>query len=274
MKIGLLTPSYNQGSYIGATIESVLSQTRSVDYYQIRDSCSTDQTPQVISSFAEKSAIVRLFVKKDKGQADALNQGFAAFPSDIEIMGYINSDDLLVPDALECVLKIFEENPDVSIVSGERWLMGPRSRKMIRTPIVKMEGEDAYSGISLFQEGTFWRRSLYEKAGNKIDDSLRFAMDYDLFLRMMNVGWNIRYVDRPLGVFRIHPSSKTRSQLNDVGLREINKLRVRYGRAPLDLAAWTDLTREVRQRHYGPLKLFIYRVKVSLFNRFLVRFFA
>jgi len=274
MKIGLLTPSYNQGNYIGATIKSVLAQTRLPDYYEIRDSCSTDQTSQVVSDFVKKNEIVRFVIKKDKGQSDALNQGFAAFPADIEIMGYINSDDLLVPDALECVLKIFEENPDVSIVSGERWLMGPRSRKMIRTPVVKMDGEDAYSGISLFQEATFWRRSLYVKAGNKVDDSLRFALDYDLFLRMMNAGWNIRYLNRPLGIFRIHPRSKTRSQIDDIGLREINQLRLRYGRPPLDLAAWTSLTCEVRRRHYGSFRLFIYRAKVILFNRFLVRFCA
>jgi glycosyltransferase involved in cell wall biosynthesis len=269
MKISLITPSYNQGEYIEKTLSSVLSQSRSVDYYEIRDSCSEDATKDVLGKYREDSRVT-IIVEKDRGQADALNRGFANLPEDIDVMGYLNSDDVLLPGAIEAVMAEFERDPDLDVVSGGRFVATPDLRVKVRVPVLPMRGEGAFAGISVFQEATFWRRRLYERVGGHVDTSLRFAMDYELFLRMFDAKWNIRYLDRPLAIFRIHPKSKTSSQINDLGLKEINVLRGRYGRPPLSGAEWAGLTRSVRRQEYGLLRHLAVRFTTGAFNRFVM----
>ncbi|MBO9600748.1 MAG: hypothetical protein J7559_23360, partial [Cohnella sp.] len=81
------------------------------------------------------------------------------------------------------------------------------------------------------QETTFWRRRMFEKAGN-VDPSFRFAMDYDLFVRYMTVG-KFRRVNRFLAAFRVHDAAKTSTQVHTVGKEEVEQIRKKYGlRAP------------------------------------------
>lgn len=214
--------------------------------------------------------VTRVIVERDNGQADAINQGFRELPSDIDIMGYINSDDVLLPDAIKAVMTEFKRDPDLDVVSGGRFVATPDSRVRVKVPALPMRGEGAFAGISVFQEATFWRRRLYERVGGYVDTSLRFAMDYELFLRMFNAKWNIRYLDRPLAIFRIHPKSKTSSQINDQGLKEINVLRSRYGRPSLSQVEWMELTRSVRRREYGFLRHLAVRFTTGAFNRFVM----
>jgi glycosyltransferase involved in cell wall biosynthesis/SAM-dependent methyltransferase len=221
-KISIVTPSYNQGKFIERTVRSVLLQRYPNLEYILMDGGSTDDTVDRLAPYLEQFSY---FVSKpDGGQADAIATGFAR--SSGEIMAYLNSDDLLSPDALHFVARFFRENPKVDWIYSHRcivddedvvtwyWILPPHlSFLMKRWDYIP-------------QETCFWRRSLFEKTGN-IDRSYRFAMDYDLFVRFMNQGRGLR-LNRFLGAFRDHSTSKTKQLLATIGAQEMLRVRRKF----------------------------------------------
>jgi glycosyltransferase involved in cell wall biosynthesis/SAM-dependent methyltransferase len=221
-KISIVTPSYNQGKFIERTVRSVLLQRYPNLEYILMDGGSTDDTVDRLAPYA---GLFSYFVSEpDKGQADAIATGFAR--SSGEIMAYLNSDDLLAPDALHFVARFFKENPNVDWIYSHRctvddddrviwyWILPPHIDFLMRR----------WDYIP--QETCFWRRRLFEKTGN-IDRSYKFAMDYDLFVRFMNQGRG-RRVNRFLGAFRDHSTSKTKQLLATTGAREMLRVRRKF----------------------------------------------
>jgi glycosyltransferase involved in cell wall biosynthesis/SAM-dependent methyltransferase len=221
-KISIVTPSYNQGKYIVRTVRSVLLQRYPDLEYIVMDGGSTDDTLERLSPYLDQFSY---FVSEpDNGQADAIANGFAR--SSGEIMAYLNSDDLLAPDALHFVAKFFRDHPTIDWIYSHRctvddddrviwyWILPPHRNFLMRR----------WDYIP--QETCFWRRSLFEKVGN-IDRSYKFAMDYDLFVRFMNIGRG-RRLNRFLGAFRDHNSSKTKQLLQTVGAREMLRVRRKF----------------------------------------------
>jgi glycosyltransferase involved in cell wall biosynthesis len=111
--ISLVTPSLNQGRFIRATIESVLSQEYPALEYFVQDGGSTDGTLDLLAAYAGRVPFVS---EPDRGQADAINRGLRR--SHGEVVGYLNSDDLLRPGALRAVGEAFAARPDVVFVWG------------------------------------------------------------------------------------------------------------------------------------------------------------
>jgi glycosyltransferase involved in cell wall biosynthesis/SAM-dependent methyltransferase len=221
-KISIVTPSYNQGEFIERTVRSVLLQRYPDLEYIVMDGGSTDETLERLRPYQDKFSY---FVsERDGGQADAIAKGFAR--SSGEIMAYLNSDDLLAPDTLHFVARFFQENPTVDWIYSHRctvddhdrviwyWILPPHLNFLMRR----------WDYIP--QETCFWRRSLFEKTGN-IDRSYKFAMDYDLFVRFMNTGRG-RRLNRFLGAFRDHNTSKTKQLLATVGAREMLRVRRKF----------------------------------------------
>src|ERR1700751_5822757 len=100
--IALVTPSYNQGRFVRATIDSVLAQSYPDLGYLVMDGGSSDDTPRHLAAYGVR---VAWRSERDRGQADAINKGFAAIGG--EIMGWLNSDDLLLPGTLAYVGRFF-----------------------------------------------------------------------------------------------------------------------------------------------------------------------
>jgi glycosyltransferase involved in cell wall biosynthesis len=221
-KISIVTPSYNQGKFIERTVRSVFLQRYPNLEYILMDGGSTDDTVERLGPYRGQFSY---FVSEpDKGQADAIATGFAR--SSGEIMAYLNSDDLLAPDALHFVARFFRDNPNIDWIYSHRcilddedlvtsyWILPPHLSFLMRR----------WDYIP--QETCFWRRSLFEKTGN-IDRSYRFAMDYDLFVRFMNQGRGLR-LNRFLGAFRDHSTSKTSQLLATIGAREMLRVRRKF----------------------------------------------
>ncbi|HYD34412.1 MAG TPA: glycosyltransferase family 2 protein, partial [Methylophilaceae bacterium] len=121
LKISIVTCSYQQGRYLDATMRSVLEQENAEVEYIVMDGGSTDNSVEVIRRYEDQ---LRFWVsEKDKGQTDALIKGFNRATGDI--MGWLCSDDLLLPGALELVSRYFEEHPEVDAVYGDSlWIDG------------------------------------------------------------------------------------------------------------------------------------------------------
>lgn len=228
-KVSLVTPSFRQAAFIERTIHSVLDQNYPNLEYYVQDGGSEDGTRAIIERHADRMAGWES--RPDEGQSQAINLGFARTSG--EIMAWLNSDDILLPGALHCVVDFFNRNPDVDVIYGHRLLIDENDR-LIGRWILPAHSNGILSWADFVpQETLFWRRSLWDKVGGRIDESFRFAMDWDLLLRFREAGARFARIPRFLGGFRIHPHQKTSASISEVGYKEMDRLRERsLGRVP------------------------------------------
>jgi glycosyltransferase involved in cell wall biosynthesis len=217
----IVTPSFNQGRFLSATIESVLSQNYPALSYHVQDGGSVDDTRAVLESHGESISWQSI---EDRGQSHAINLGFSAVSGDI--MAYLNSDDILLPGALAYVAKYFEDNPDIDVVYSHRVLMNAAGLEIGRA-ILPWHDTRAIKWFDFVpQETMFWRRRVWTAVGG-VDESFQYAMDWDFILRAQEAGFRFARLPRFLGCFRIHDTQKT-SVMFQRGQQESERLRRRY----------------------------------------------
>ena len=223
-QVSIVTPSYNQGRFIERTLRSVLDQSGVDVQYIVVDGTSRDATVDVLERYRDRLA--ELVIEPDDGQADALRKGFRLATADI--CGYLNSDDYLLPGTLRTVLEYFEQHPDVDAIYTDRIFVDQEDRL---TGYWRLPPHSDYVMCRwdfIPQETCFWRRAVMEELGG-IDPGYQFAVDYDLFARMMKNGKRFVHLPGFFAVFREHSESKTSSQLEAVGLQEMERVREKYG---------------------------------------------
>lgn len=230
-RISIVTPSLNQGRYLETTIRSVLDQNYPNLEYIIMDGGSTDESVEIIKKYADRLTFWKS--ERDRGQNHAITEGFKHGTG--EILGYLNSDDVYFPWTLGVVAQIFSQVPQV------RWLTTQT------TMTVDAEGDPLtvnyamqqtrlrfYSGMTLGnffgesgwiqQEGTFWRRELWEKAGSRMDETLERVGDFELWARMYQHG-ELTSTRVPLAAYRQHDANKT---ILDLTIRESREILAKY----------------------------------------------
>ena len=220
-KISVVTPAYKQASYIERTIRSVLEQSYPNIEYYVQDGCSNDGTEAILRRYSDRLSGWTSCV--DEGQSQAINLAFANTSG--EIMAWLNSDDLLLPGALNYVADFFNRHPEVDVVYGNRILIDEDDQQVGRW-ILPAHNYDVLSWYDFIpQETLFWRRSIWEKSGGYIDESFRFAMDWDLLLRFRESGARFYRLPRFIGGFRLHSQQKTSVDIIKTGLHEMDRLR-------------------------------------------------
>jgi len=226
-KISIVTPSYNQGRYLEQTIRSVLGQQYPNLEYIIMDGGSTDNSVEIIKRYADKLAYWQS--KRDRGQADAIAQGFAM--STGAILGWLNSDDLLLPDCLFSVAHKFPQNGTIVALAGRCILIGTSGEPLkVSLPIRRTWTDMLFYGHGLIQMATFWTRTAYDQVGG-LDISLQFGFDAELFVKLRRLG-EIAITSDYLAAFRLHPSSKT-STMQNIYQIEKQLIRERFGKGSL-----------------------------------------
>lgn len=220
--ISIVTPSFGQGHFLERTLYSVVSQNYPALEYIVQDGGSTDGTVAVLRRYED--ALTRWVSEPDGGQGDAINRGFAGTSG--EIMAYLNSDDLLLPGALAYVADYFVAHPDVDVVYGNRVIIDEHDRQIGSWVMPRHDDEELALLDFVPQETLFWRRSAWEAAGGQIDPDLKFAIDWDLLLRLRDSGARMVRLPRYLGAFRVHEEQKT-AAWNDQCLIECDALRRR-----------------------------------------------
>jgi glycosyltransferase involved in cell wall biosynthesis len=180
-KISIVTPSFNQGEFLEETICSVLNQNYPNLEYIIIDGGSTDNSVEIIRKYEKH--LKYWISEKDKGVYDAIQKGFAQ--STGEIMAWINSDDLYHPLSFLTIAEIFTSFPEVSWLQGNPSGFDEKSRNVALQPMRLWSRYNFYLKDFAFiqQESTFWRRTLWEKAGSGFDPNLKYAGDLELWLR-------------------------------------------------------------------------------------------
>jgi glycosyltransferase involved in cell wall biosynthesis len=222
-KISLVTTSYNHGAFIGRTLGSVLNQEYPQLEYVIRDAGSMDETLTSVKPYQSRLAYFES--APDRGFSNGLNIGFEQTSG--EIMAYLNSDDLLLPGALAYVAHYFLQHPDVDVVYGHRVIIDEYDAEVGRWVMPPHDDEVLSWADYVPQETMFWRRGIWDRAGGHIDESFQFAVDWDLLLRFRAAGATIHRLPRFLGAFRFHPHQKSTAEIDDLGAREMARLRER-----------------------------------------------
>ena len=225
-RITIVTPSYQQGRFLDRTIYSVVSQRYPALEYVVQDGGSSDQTLEVLRRF--DPFLTRWASEADGGQADAINRGFQQTTGDL--MAWLNSDDMLLPGSLAYVARFFVEHPGVDVVYGHRLMIDENDGQIGAWTLPRHDDLALTLADYVPQETLFWRRSVWEAAGGRVDPSFEYALDWDLLLRFRDVGGKMVRLPRYLGAFRVHDDQKT-TVSHALGLEECTRLRKRvHGR--------------------------------------------
>ena len=222
-KFSIVVPSYNQGRYIEETIHSVLDQEYPEKELIVIDGGSTDETVEVIRKYEDR--IAYWVSERDRGQAHAVNKGFAAATGDI--FGWQNSDDVYLPGAFGKVASEIAARPEAGVYYGHIRFMNGDGIAVDENRAVPVRMFNLlYDGSLVRNQASFFRRSVWETVGG-LDEDFRFCMDRDLFLRAAHLGMDFCLVREFLGAFRVHGESKT-STLQAAKRREDERLMARY----------------------------------------------
>ncbi len=241
--ISIITPSYNQGAFLAATIESVIGQEGdfSIDYI-IVDGGSSDNSVDIIKSYDARlhngewpvscrGITYRWVSERDKGQTDALMNGFRMARG--EIQAWLNSDDTYLGGALQSAVDLFRHYPETGLMYGDANYIDAEGSIIGSYRSEEFDLDKLASANIICQPAAFFRRDPFEAVGG-LDGTLDFVMDFDLWIRIGS-RFPCRHLPGLLATYRLHETSKTIS--NDTLFRnseEALAVTIRhFGWAPL-----------------------------------------
>ena len=224
--VSVITPSFNQATFLEATIQSVLAQTYPNIEYIMIDGGSDDGSLEILERY--KKYFTYWHSKKDKGQTDAINQGLTLAKG--KYQAWINADDILLPHAVEEAVAYLENHSNTGMVYGQADFINASGKIIGQFPAAQTDYKKLLRGyVHVPQQAAFWRSDLWKKVG-PLDNSFFFAMDYDLWVRLAKVS-QVKYLARKWAEFRLHGESKT--MINDMrAWPEMLKVHRREGGGP------------------------------------------
>ena len=263
--ISIITPSFNQGQFLEATLSSVLEQDYPRLEYIVIDGGSSDDSRQIIERYAPRLAY--WVSEPDRGQAHAINKGLKYAKGDI--LGWLNSDDVLLPGVTSKVAQLFAQNPQVDVIYGRLGRIDA-SGWLIPTPLLPKDrvefGLDSVLGECVVnQPGSFWRRAVMERVG-LLNEQLHYSLDYEYWIRMALSGAHFMRLEDVLAYFRLSSGSKTVGQTTAMAQEQLHVLEAlasrsdlpeKLGLTPVEVSRRARQTRArfQLQAFYGSLKL-------------------
>lgn len=203
--VSIVTPSFNQGAFLEATIRSVLDQDYGSIEYIVIDGESTDNSREIIERYSDRLAY--WVSEKDRGQTDAINKGFAAAHG--SILAWLNSDDTYTPGAIRHAVDFLMDHPEIGLVYGDLNFIDEQERVVGRFAAAQTDLRRLRRGfVHIPQPASFFRAEYWKQVG-PLDPSFFFAMDYDLWVRLAKVT-QLKYLPgKAWANFRLHSGGKT-----------------------------------------------------------------
>jgi glycosyltransferase involved in cell wall biosynthesis len=203
--LSVVTPAYNQASFLRDTIESVLTQDYPHIEYRVIDDGSTDGTAATLAGYDGR---ILWETQANRGQTPTINKGWALAKGDV--LTWLNSDDTFLPGAVAKAMRYLKEHPDVGIVFGRTLFTDERG-----TPLEPTRDIGVFDYIEFVvgcenpipQPSAFLRREVVEDIG-PLNDRHYYFMDWDYWLRA-GARHRIAYIPEILSTYRLHAESKT-----------------------------------------------------------------
>jgi hypothetical protein len=257
--IALVTPSLNRAAYLEDALRSVLAQRYPRLEYVVLDGGSTDGSGEILRRYADQLGHVESGL--DGGPYAAVTRGFGLTRG--EIMGWLNADDRLHPGALHAVGAIFAAFPQVEWITGTPTRLDSAGRAFVASAPPRWSRLRLLSGDYRWiqQESTFWRRSLWERAGGRLETSWRLAADLELWVRFSRLA-PLYSTTALLGAFRVLPDQRSRVQ-RAAYLAEAEAVLRAEARSPEDRAGLARL-RGLRRWRAVPLVGASWRLRRAL----------
>jgi GT2 family glycosyltransferase len=221
--ISIVVPTYNQGQFIEQTLRSIIDQNYPNLELIVVDGGSSDNTLNIIKQY--EAHIAWWVSEQDSGQTAAINKGF--MQSKGEIMAWINSDDLVASGALHQVANYFIKHPKTQVVYGDRILIDEEGFEIGLWILPNHSDRVLKFADFVPQETLYWTRKAWRHTGGQLDETFRFAMDWDFLIRLSKNHLKISHLPKILGLFRIHHQQKTSTQLTSLGHQEMQLIRLR-----------------------------------------------
>jgi len=204
VQVSATIPVYNQAEYVGEAIQSVLAQTYRDFELIVVDDGSTDDTPEVVSSYGSR---IRSLRQPNRGGAAALNAGIRAARA--PWIAWLSADDLWEPTKLERQIDAIRQFPDVGLVYTDYVYIDPTgtilSAEHFPCPRTKTRTL-LWLLLRCYINGssTLIRREVFDRVGD-YDENNRLTPDWDMWLRIAQA-YRIAHVPEPLVRYRIHPN--------------------------------------------------------------------
>lgn len=230
-RISIVTPSFNQGRYLAATLQSLVDQGYPNLEVIIQDGCSSDASQEIARHYAASHPhLFSLRVEEDTGQADAINRGFRRASG--EIMGFLNSDDVLEKGCLKRVAQEIDPDQQRYIVFGRSRFFGSDASKQCQDHAAYYRSH--FDQLAIWKRGynqipqpsTFWHRSVWETCG-ELDTGIKHAVDYDLFCRF-SARYRLHPVPEIWSHYRLHGESKTVNKSHSSLIKECQEISQHY----------------------------------------------
>jgi glycosyltransferase involved in cell wall biosynthesis len=202
--VSVITPSLNQAIFAPEMLASLHEQQYADMEHIVYDAGSTDGVIDIWKK-AETEGKLKLFVEPDRGQSDAINKGMRVATG--EIVGWLNSDDVLLPGALHAVAEAFSNNPNAVVIYGVGAKTDLDGSIIKKVPFREFCPKRLSWAFGAVQPAMFFRRDAYWKVGG-LDESLHYAMDWDLLLKLSKIG-EVVTIPEHLANIRYYEETKT-----------------------------------------------------------------
>jgi len=255
--VTVVTPSFQQASFIEETIQSVLAQRGVKIEYLVMDGGSTDGTLEILEKYRSR---LQYLSEKDQGQTDAINKGFQRAQG--RILAYLNSDDTYLPGALAKAVRFLDEHTEFAMVYGEGYHVDAQGRFLERYYTEPFDFQRLAEVCFICQPTAFVRREVLTTVGYP-DVNLQYCMDYDYWIRI-GKRYAVGYLPDYLATSRLQPENKTLSSRVPVHQEILRQIHYHYGRVPARwIAAYSHVLVERYLSRKGKVRDTAFRILVN-----------
>ena len=219
-KVSIVLPTYNGARYLRESIRSCFEQTYPEVELIVVDDCSTDETPDLLRSYAGDPRVKVVRHATNSKLPAALNTGFAHASG--SLLTWTSDDNRFTPDAIEKLVSFLETRPSAAFVYSDYWLIDEDGRVERRVQAGPPEHLRSACRIASF----LYRREVYRAVGD-YDPRMFRIEDYDYWLRVAQ-RFELAWLPEPLYFYRRHAASLTRSESLESRAYWFDYLHTRY----------------------------------------------
>lgn len=226
--VTIVVPSFNQGQYLEAALQSIFAQELPLEVF-VNDGGSTDNSVEIIRKY--ESQLTGWRSLKDAGQSAAINEGVAQGTA--PYVCWLNSDDFFHAGALQYLIKVLSDNPESPFVYGACSVSNSNGDIINRYLSLPPKRYFLANYCFICQPGTLIKRRCWESLKG-LNNNYHMAMDYDLWWRLWNkFGQPVYANDQLVSSTRAHSDTKTAVNIKGHYRESINVVKEHYGRVPL-----------------------------------------